>query len=158
MTTIDNKTTVNKTEVIETHKLDNEVLSKIKEIINKRPTYGYRRVTSVLNAQRQKDNLPPINHKRTYRIMKENSLLLSRFSSRPVRVHDGKIITLYSNTRWCSDAFYITCDNGERLQVAFSLDTCDREAMRYIASTGGINGEMIRDLIGYLHEIDHGIA
>ena len=31
--------------------------------------------------------------------------------------------------------------------MAFSLDTCDREAMRYIASTKGIDGEMIRELM-----------
>ena len=51
-----------------------------------------------------------------------------------VRVHDGNIITLQSNMRWCSDGFYIPCDNGERVQVAFSLGTCDREIMSYVAS------------------------
>ena len=33
------------------------------------------------------------------------------------------------------------------LRVAFALDTCDREAMAWCASTGGITGEMIRDLM-----------
>ena len=79
--------------------------------------------------------------------MKENDLLLCRYANKPTRVHDGKIITLHSNTRWCSDGFYIPCDNGERVQVAFSLDTCDREAMRYIASNKGIDGEMVRELM-----------
>jgi transposase InsO family protein len=37
--------------------------------------------------------------------------------------------------------------NGDKVYVAFSLDTCDREVMRYIASTIGINGEAIRDLM-----------
>lgn len=64
-----------------------------------------------------------------------------------MRVHDGKVTTLHSNTGWCSDSFYITCDNGDRVQVAFSMDTCDREAMRHVASTKGIDGEMIRDLM-----------
>jgi putative transposase len=31
--------------------------------------------------------------------------------------------------------------------MAFSLDTCDREVMRYVASTRGIDGGMIRDLM-----------
>jgi len=31
--------------------------------------------------------------------------------------------------------------------VAFALDTCDREVMAWRASTGGVTGEMIRDLM-----------
>lgn len=128
---------------------DDELLAEIKSILVTRPTYGYRRITAVINANRRATNelYCPVNHKKVYRVMKAEHLLLSRFGSRPTRIHDGKITTLHSNTRWCSDAFYISCDNGERVQVAFSLDTCDREAMRYIASNKGIDGEMIRDLM-----------
>lgn len=42
----------------------------------------------------------------------------------------GKIITLTSNMRWCSDCFTIQCANGERVFVAFALDTCDREILK----------------------------
>ncbi len=126
---------------------DMPILGIIRHILRSKPTYGYRRMTAVINAKFCHMIKSPVNHKRIYRIMKENNLLLPRFAGKPVRVHDGKIITLHSNTRWCSDGFYISCDNGDRVQVAFSLDTCDREAMRYIATTGGINGEMIRDLM-----------
>jgi putative transposase len=126
---------------------DDPILKHIREIILNRPSYGYRRVTAVMNAQRRASGLDNINHKRVYRIMLESDLLLSRYANRPFRVHDGKIITLHSNTRWCSDGFYITCDNGDRVQVAFSLDTCDREAMGYVASNKGIDGEMISDLM-----------
>jgi len=41
----------------------------------------------------------------------------------------------------------IGCDNGERVRIAFSLDCCDREALSYIATTGGISGDMVRDLM-----------
>jgi transposase InsO family protein len=88
--------------------------------------------------------------------MKENQLLLAKYPKRPTRVHDGKIVTLASNMRWCSDGFTIPCDNGERVHVAFSLDTCDREAMRYVASTKGIDGEMIRDLMAETMEYRFG--
>ena len=126
---------------------DADILSAIKAIVNNRPSYGYRRVTAVLNATRKQQGLHNINHKRIYRIMKHNALLLNRFANKPLRVHDGKIITLHSNTRWCSDGFYIPCDNGERVQVAFSLDTCDREVMGYVASNKGIDSDMICDLM-----------
>src|SRR5438874_2487178 len=37
--------------------------------------------------------------------------------------------------------------NGERVRVAFALDCCDREAMSFLATTGGIAGEDVRDLM-----------
>jgi putative transposase len=126
---------------------DKLILAAIREILAIKPTYGYRRITTLLNRRRYHAGLHHVNHKRIYRLMKKNHLLLPRYASKPVRVHNGKIITLHSNTRWCSDSFYIACDNGEHVQVAFSLDTCDREVMRFIASTRGIDGAMIRDLM-----------
>jgi transposase InsO family protein len=39
------------------------------------------------------------------------------------------------------------CDNGERVRVAFALDCCDREAMSFLATTGGISGDAMRDLM-----------
>ena len=128
-------------------KLDSQLLTDIRAILRDKPSYGYRRVTSRLNCRYKGMDDAKVNHKRVYRVMKENSLLLAPYGKRPVRKHDGKVITLRSNTRWCSDGFSIPCDNGDRVYVAFSLDTCDREAMRYIASTKGIDGEMIRDLM-----------
>ena len=47
----------------------------------------------------------------------------------------------------CSDGFEIGCDDGRRVRVAFALDCCDREAMGHVATTGGVTGEMIRDLM-----------
>jgi transposase len=41
----------------------------------------------------------------------------------------------------------IGCDNGERVRVAFALDCCDREAMSFLATTGGISGDDVRDLM-----------
>ena len=130
--------------------LDDEttVLSEIKTIVDEKPTYGYRRVQAVLNQRRKMQNFTPVNHKRVYRLMKIYKMLLPKYGCMKLsRTHTGKVMTLLSNTRWCSDRFTILCDNGEQIQVAFSLDACDREAMRYIASTRGIDGQMIRDLM-----------
>jgi putative transposase len=63
------------------------------------------------------------------------------------RRHDGRIAVDDRNRRWCSDGFEIGCDNGERVRVAFALDCCDREAMSFLATTGGITGEDVRDLM-----------
>ena len=42
--------------------------------------------------------------------------------------------------------------------MAFSLDCCDREIMSYIATTAGISGEMIRDLMAETIEFRFGIV
>ncbi len=126
---------------------DDRLLLEIKDIIKTRASYGYRRVTAILNNKLKLKAEHGVNHKRIYRIMKENQLLLTKPVRKATRVHDGKIITLNSNMRWCSDYFGIRCWNGDTVYVAFSLDTCDREAMRYIASTRGVDGAMIRDLM-----------
>ena len=55
------------------------------------------------------------------------------------------MITLKSNLRWCSDVFSIRCWNGEALQVLFSVDCYDREVMEWLATSGGVSGEMVRD-------------
>jgi putative transposase len=122
---------------------DGLVLEYLKELIRERPTYGYRRLTILL---RKKLDVA-INHKKIYRIMKANELLLQKHARKPARVHDGKIVTLKSNLRWCSDVFTIQCWNGDRVSVAFAQDCHDREIISWIASSKGIDGVMIRDLM-----------
>jgi transposase InsO family protein len=130
------------------HKVeDDEILPAIRRLIADRPTYGYRRVTALLNRERAAQGGDRFNPKRIYRIMKTHHLLLTRGSGRPTYRHEGTVITLTSNLRWCSDTFVIRCWNGEHLEVAFSLDTCDREVIAWSATTGAVTGAMIRDLM-----------
>ena len=41
----------------------------------------------------------------------------------------------------------VHCWNGEIVRVAFALDCHDREAIGWLATTAGISGEMIRDMM-----------
>jgi putative transposase len=52
-----------------------------------------------------------------------------------------------SDTRWCSDGLELSCDNGERVRVAFALDCCDREIMSWVATTKGIDAGLVGDLM-----------
>ena len=90
-------------------KEDAELLTKIQAIIKQRATYGYRRVTAILNQGRTLSDKQRVNHKRVYRIMKESQLLMTAPRRKPTRTHKGTIITLKSNMRWCSDGFGIRC-------------------------------------------------
>ena len=38
-------------------------------LVSARSTYGYRRITAILNRQLRSEGLAPVNHKRVYRIM-----------------------------------------------------------------------------------------
>lgn len=85
--------------------------------------------------------------------MKVHGLLLDRHAGGVERRHDGRIAVDARNRRWCSDGFEIGCDNGERVRVAFALDCCDREAMSFLATTSGVSGEDVRDLM--LAAVEH---
>lgn len=112
---------------------DGAVLSEIKNILNLRPTYGYKRVTSMINKIRIKNGQSSYNKKRILRIMQMNGLVYSKISAQRKHEGTGKVMTLRSNTRWCSDCFEIKCFNGEKVFVMFVLDTCDREVIGYLA-------------------------
>jgi hypothetical protein len=55
---------------------DAAVLPMITALVAARPTYGYRRITAVLNRQLRGQGLAAVNHKRVYRIMCSSSDLI----------------------------------------------------------------------------------
>ncbi len=62
-------------------------------MIDKLPTYGYRRVWAMLRRQSENENIAIINAKRVYRIMKQSALLLERKPAIQVskQAHTGKV-------------------------------------------------------------------
>jgi putative transposase len=125
-----------------------ELLAEIKQTIAGQPTYGYRRVHALVRRRHREQGGAAVNVKRVYRIMKAHRLLLERHTGNGVeRRHDGRVAVDRPNTRWCSDGFEIGCDSGERVRIAFTLDCCDREAISWVATTGGIDSGDVRDLM-----------
>ena len=95
----------------------------ITALVAARPTYGYRRITALLNRQLRAAGAAPVNHKRVYRIMQAHNLLLARrYTERLELTHEGKVMTMRSNIRWCSDGFEFTCWNGDVVRGAFIID------------------------------------
>lgn len=128
---------------------DAVVLPRIQALVAKRPTYGYRRITAILNRQLRSEGLAAVNHKRVYRIMERNNLLLQRSGfDRPERHHDGKVIMMRSNLRWCSDGLEFACWNGDVIRLAFLIDAHDREIISWRAvANAGISGSDVRDML-----------
>lgn len=127
---------------------DLELAAEIRCLVDARPTYGYRRIAALIKRERRSAGGTPVNAKRVYRLMKKHGLLLARHTGRRrPREHDGSVVTLRSNIRWCSDSLEFTCWNGEVVRIAFALDCHDREIIGWVATTAGISGEMIRDLM-----------
>lgn len=126
---------------------DQEVLDQIRNVIQLRPSYGYKRVTSMINRERQTMGFENYNKKRILRVMQMNGIVLSKATKSRNHTGTGKVMTLHSNTRWCSDCFEIKCFNGEKVYVIFVLDTCDREAMSFIAKKEPILSEDVQSLI-----------
>ena len=93
---------------------DAGLLLPIRAIIDERPTYGYRRVWALLNRHLRSAGKPTVNMKRVLRIMQNHGLTLERHTARrPDRAHDGVIIALHSNIRWCSDHLELHARNCE---------------------------------------------
>jgi putative transposase len=127
---------------------DSRLLPLIRQLVDERPSYGYRRITALLNRRLQGQDLPRVNAKRVLRILQKHGLTLQHHTGRQLgRTHDGVVVALTPNIRWCSDHFELTCRNGEIVRVLFAIDACDREIIAWSATTAGISGEMVQDLM-----------
>jgi putative transposase len=102
-----------------------------------------------VNWELARQGLPVVNRKRVHRIMQQAALLLERHTGRREgRIHDGKVMVMRSNLRWCSDGLEFTCWNGDIIRLAFIIDAFDREIIAWTAVCGaGISGSDVRDMM-----------
>ncbi|MBB2964248.1 transposase InsO family protein [Methylobacterium sp. R2-1] len=127
---------------------DARLLPTIRAIVDARPSYGYRRVTALVNRALRSRGEASVNAKRVLRILQANGLTLAPHTARrPGRTHDGIVVALHSNVRWCSDRLELRCRDGAVLRVLFAIDACDREIMAWSATTTGVSAEMVCDLM-----------
>ena len=89
----------------------------------------------------------PVNRKRVYRVMKTHGLLLRCSPRAEEHRHDGKVAVERSNLRWCSDGFELVCTMAKGSASPSRSIYHDREALAHVASTAGIKGEDVRDLM-----------
>ena len=113
---------------------DSYVLESMQKIALEFSKYGYRRITKALHRQGKQ-----VNHKRVYRIMGENNLLVKRKKFRPITTQSGHGLKIYPNLAkdlvvtklnqlWVSDITYIYLPLGFAYLAAI-LDIFSRKCV-----------------------------
>jgi putative transposase len=100
---------------------------RLKELSEVRVSYGYRRLHVLLRREGW-----PINHKRVYRLYREEGLVLKR--KRPKRrrsavARPGRPEVWAPNERWAMDFMHDTLASGEKLRVLTVVDVFTRECL-----------------------------
>ena len=105
---------------------DPAVQAQIRAIIRQRGSYGYRRVTVLVNRTFGTG----YNRKRIQRVMQLAHLTVPvHRRPRRGRPHTGRIARTRSNERWCSDCCEVAAYNGDVVRIGFVLDCHDREGL-----------------------------
>ena len=122
---------------------DRVVAAQIRTVVRERASYGYRRITAVVNRAFG----TRYNRKRIRRVMAiEHWTLPTPARTRSTRAHTGCVQRPIANERWSSDAITLTCWNGECVEIAFAHDCGDRECLAWVASSHALTGADIRTL------------
>jgi transposase InsO family protein len=153
---------------------DDNVLEAMQEIALEFTKYGYRRLTKQLHRQGQQ-----VNHKKVYRIMKGNNLLVRRKKFRPITTQSGHGLKVYPNltkdlvvTRlnqlWVSDITYIYLPLGFAYLAAI-LDIFSRKCVGWCLGIN-IDAQLTLDALnvaiasrqhlgfsGLIHHSDRGV-
>ena len=152
--------------------VDAPVLAAIREIAQEFSRYGYKRMTKELHRRGF-----AVNHKRVYRLMKENALLVKRKRSGPQTTnskhslpryanHAKEKVTTGTNQVWVADITYIHL-REEFVYLALIMDRHSRTIVGWDLSrnvdadltlTALRNAVKVRgDVRGCIHHSDHGV-
>ncbi len=113
---------------------DTALESRMKELINLHPTFGYRRIWAILYFR---DGIV-VNRKKIYRIFRENRWFVQHRTVTPKpRVKAIKSRCEKSNTRWAMDLTHIYCGPDGWGHLAAVIDCSDRELIGYEFSLRG---------------------
>jgi len=109
-------------------KLNEELVGKVKEIIEKFPSYGYRMISAVLK----------VNRKPVQRILQiKKWQVRKRAKGHRPRVQALKSRAEISNVRWATDLAKIWCGRDGWCSLALVIDCCDRGLIGWRLSKRG---------------------
>ena len=128
---------------------DGEVRQRIVDIAHERRRFGWKRVHLMLRREGIE-----INHKKTYRIYREEKLQVKQRKRRRTaycRQWQPRQVPPLPNGRWSIDFASDSLANGRRLKVLAVVDDCTRECIALEADTS-ISGKRVAMILERLIE------
>ncbi len=118
--------------------------TRLKELAAKRMRFGYRRLTAMLVREGV-----PINHKRVYRLYREEGLAMRIRQRRRIRWNGVLVKPAASqpNERWSMDCVSDCVSSGKVIRMLTIVDDCTREcpAIEVDTSLGGLRVRRVLD-------------
>jgi putative transposase len=123
--------------------LDAVLVKRIRELIARHPTFGYRKLWALL---RYADGVV-VNLKAVYRILKAKRWFVHQRQVTPrPRVQGRRSVAAASNQRWAMDLTHVYCGRDGWGHLAAIIDCCDREIVGWEFSLRGRAREAERAL------------
>jgi putative transposase len=123
---------------------DRELRTRLKELAARRMRFGYRRLTAMLLREGM-----PANHKRVYRLYREEGLAMRIRQRRRIR-WNGAVTSptaTKANERWSMDFVSDCVSTGKVIRMLTIVDDCTREcpAIEVDTSLGGLRVRRVLD-------------
>lgn len=131
--------------------------------------YGYRRITLTINRHRKKVDLPKVNKKRVYRLMKMCQLKSvirqkrKRYrKSKPNYVAENILSRKFGanqpNQKWCTDVTEFKYGDGKKAYLSAIIDLYDNSILSYVFGHSNNNNlvfQTMKPAIQKLKENEH---
>lgn len=122
---------------------DTKLMTRIKELIQVHPTYGYRRIWARLRYGDQR----VVNKKTVRRLMRRHGWMVQHRPATPrLRVQQSRSVTTRSNERWALDATPIDCGDDGWAHLIAGIDGHDRTIVGWEFAMRGRANEAERAL------------
>jgi len=125
---------------------DAALRARLKELAAKRMRFGYRRLTAMLAREGM-----PANHKRVYRLYREEGLAMRIRQRRRIRWMGAvsSAVATRANQRWSIDFVSDCVSTGRVIRMLTVVDDCTREcpAIEVDTSLGGLRVRRVLDRI-----------
>jgi putative transposase len=123
---------------------DNAVRTRLKELAAQRMRFGYRRLTAMLEREGT-----PANHKRVYRLYREEGLAMRIRQRRRIRWNGvvARPAARRPNERWSMDFVSDCVSGGKVIRMLTMVDDCTRECpvIEVDTSLGGLRVRRVLD-------------
>lgn len=129
---------------------ETELRVRLRELAAERVRFGYRRLHALLRREHNPDGTPcwPVNHKRVYRLYREERLGLRRKKRKSFRAEARTPLALPSqaNEVWTMDFVRDQLASGRKFRTLNLMDGCTREAPRIEVDTSLPGTRVVRVL------------